>query len=321
MDAPSCIACTAPDARYWFTKRTDHGAYGIHRCQTCDTAFVWPRPSDDDIERYYHSGHYAADGELIRQNDDGADDDHGTYGRIEADKALAAERAYPNTTLDAARVASVCKELAPGSRFLDVGAGFGFFSRAAKDAGFDVTSLEPSPKRQAAFREIAGFEASRRFFDQGFISEHEGAFDLVLMSQVLEHVLHLDDTLEGFRRVLSTGGIVAIAVPHFRSTVSLAQGKDDMFIVPPEHLNFFTQKGLADLFGRHGFPTLRMETVSRFDPTRIATKLERLPVPGPAKLALPLASRLASSGLKASLRLSDAARRGMFLNGYFRKTA
>jgi hypothetical protein len=44
------------------------------------------------------------------------------------EKVLADEDAFPNSSVDSERIANHCRELGIGSRFLDVGAGYGFFS-------------------------------------------------------------------------------------------------------------------------------------------------------------------------------------------------
>jgi SAM-dependent methyltransferase len=286
-----CPACADLALRYWFDKAAESVAYPVWRCRSCCGAFVLPRPGHALLEAFY--------GEHYRR-EAAASAEEGWR------KVLDEEAAYPNSILDAARMVGWCSDLTRGRRFLDIGAGFGFFSREAVAAGFSVTALEPAPFCRESFFYLNGFQSEPRMLDLAFALEHRGEFDVALMSQVLEHLPDLEETLKELSTLLVFGGIAAMAVPHFRSLVSRLQGRRDMFIAPPEHLNFFTAASLIRLFGRHGFSFIRVETVSRFDPRRLAARLG-------------WAGAVATPFLRAALRAADATRTGMYLNAYFRK--
>jgi SAM-dependent methyltransferase len=277
---------------HWFDKVARGNAYPVWRCKSCKGAFVLPRPTRECLEDYYGDSYRPTAGE---SPEDGWR------------KALEEEISYPNSTLDALRMIGWCKKLASGNRLLDVGAGFGFFSREAVANGFTVKALEPAPYYMEIFSRMNGFQAEPRMLDSKFALAHKAAFDVVIMSQVMEHLPDLEETFRSITSLLVPGGIVAVAVPHFRSLVSRLQGRGDMFIAPPEHLNFFTLESLVRLFGRNGFQAIHAETVSRFDPRRI-------------KARLGFAGTLAVPVLAGALRLSDKASRGMYINAYFRRS-
>jgi 2-polyprenyl-3-methyl-5-hydroxy-6-metoxy-1,4-benzoquinol methylase len=191
--------------------------------------------------------------------------------------------------------------------FLDIGAGFGFFSRAASENGFQVDALEPSPSCQDVFTLMNGFKPYPEMLSASFVQKHSGIYDVVLMSQVLEHVSDIKECVSNLNILLHSGGICAIAVPHFRSLVSMVQCRKDMFIIPPEHLNFFTIRGLTSLFLRQGFKPLKIETISRFNSMRI-------------RRIFPFSS-LIILGLSSVLNLADMYNKGMFINAYFQKVS
>jgi SAM-dependent methyltransferase len=288
---PTCPACLESALKNWFEKPAGFVSYPILRCRSCGGAFVVPRPSQETLTAFYGE-HYR------REAQESPEEGYR--------KALEQEAAYPNSTLDAARMVGFCKKLASGNRLLDVGAGFGFFSREAVARGFKVVALEPAPFCRDIFFQLNGFHAAPKMLDAAFAREHGAAFDVVIMSQVLEHLPDLDEALGLLGTLLAPGGLAAIAVPHFRSAVSRLQGRGDMFIAPPEHLNFFTLASLVRLFNRNGFQAIHAETVSRFDPRRIKAKLGFI-----GAFTVPV--------LKGALRLADAASSGMYLNVYFRK--
>jgi 2-polyprenyl-3-methyl-5-hydroxy-6-metoxy-1,4-benzoquinol methylase len=289
-----CPACQTPFLKPWFTISNQYGNYPIVCCSGCRSGFILPRPTAEEIEAFYKTANY----------------EHHGKGSPQArfDFMMDQEKSYPNSTLDAARISAACRRWSLGDRFLDIGAGHGFFTKAAIERGFRVTALEPSPSSRDVFKLMNSFDPLPELLNEKFVAAHVGEFDVVLMRQVLEHVRDLDWTVSALHSLLADGGIAAIAVPHFRSFVSILQGRNDMFIVPPEHLNFFTAKGLKQLFQRHGFSTLAFQTISRVDGKRIARKL-RLGFLGGAFPYI----------LKAPLFLVDLAKMGLYLNVYFRK--
>jgi SAM-dependent methyltransferase len=289
-----CLACHGERLGHWFEKKAAHGEYSLWKCRHCGSAFVLPRPSQEALDDFYAAEGYRGDGEMSSSE------------RMQ--RLLESENSYPNSSLDAARTVNCCRGMARGNRFLDIGAGFGFFSKEAARRGFQVTALEPAPSCRQVFALLNGFEALPRSVTAPFVEENKGSFDVVFMSQVLEHLRDPDLVVGWLYDLLAPDGLAALAVPRFASAVSRLQGRKDMFVDPPEHLNFFTPGGLQALFERHGFECLGWETVSRFDPERIRRR-----VPSRAM------ARLASAALKAGLALSDRMRLGMYLNAYFRK--
>jgi 2-polyprenyl-3-methyl-5-hydroxy-6-metoxy-1,4-benzoquinol methylase len=135
------------------------------------------------------------------------------------------------------------------------------------------------------------------------------SFDVVLLSQVLEHVIEPAETVRHVHAVLNANAMAAIAVPHFGSALSLVMGKRDMFITPPEHLNYFSRQGLVALFGRNGFRLEELSTVSKVPRKRIAKMFPT-----------PLLGEMAWRALYATLCCAHPFGLGMVLNAIFRKT-
>jgi SAM-dependent methyltransferase len=182
------------------------------------------------------------------------------------------------------------------------------FSKTALEMGFDVSACEPNANARGVFRQLNGFEPDPDMFDREYALVHKGAFDVVLLSQVLEHAVYPEEVVRSIHMVLSEGGIAAVAVPHFGSALSRIQGKKDMFISPPEHLNFFSRKGLTALFAGNDFRLEFIETVSKVPRGRIEDTVK-----------LPVVSAAVWKGLYGLLKLSEFFGLGMVINAYFRK--
>jgi 2-polyprenyl-3-methyl-5-hydroxy-6-metoxy-1,4-benzoquinol methylase len=294
-----CPFCNAKDSKYWFTNTSnaDLLPYKIQRCNACKSAFVSTLPSDEYLKEFY-SGEMNSHGGILKDADV---EKH--YKLI-----LNNEENYPNSILDAQRIASYCKKFSSGNNFLDIGAGYGFFTNAAKSAGFDCTAIEAGLNNCKLFKLMNGFEPFNQMFDEKFTEENRNKFDVVLLSQVLEHIPNPQTTIRNIRAVLKAGGICVIAVPHFGSLVSKIQGTKDMFIIPPEHLNFFSLTGLNQAFKNNGFSVLMSHTVSRYDRNKLKNRIKPL-----------FLSKLAYGVIATGLHISDVLNRGMFINSYFKK--
>ena len=285
--SPRCIFC-GKTARFFFEKKNSLGIFPVFRCDSCRGAFIWPRPSPDEALSLYQTETYS---DLSLERSDELDLEY-----------------YPNSRMDARRIITHCLALTPGRSFFDIGAGHGTYSLAAREAGFDVSACEPSPKARTVFAARLGFKPGPGAFDDSMAVRLKNRFDVVLLSQTLEHVPNPEGTARNLNSILRTAGIVAIAVPHFGSALSKIQGKNDMYISPPEHLNFFSKSGLISLFIRAGFQMVHLETVSKI-PKQYVQKILRHSI-------------LTQIGWKAGyglMRLLDKIRLGIVLNAYFRK--
>jgi len=215
---------------------------------------------------------------------------------------------YPNTSLDAKRIIDKCKKFALGNQFLDIGAGYGLFTKEAIKLGFDCTAIEASSNSCEIFEGINNFKPRNQLFDIDFANANQEKFDVVLLSQVLEHIPEPVNAVKLIQRVLKKDGVCAIAVPHFGSFISKIQGTKDMFITPPEHLNFFSIKGLNNLFISNNFSIIITETISRYDRNKLNTSIK------PKFMAL-----FAFQTLQFFFYISDKLNKGMFINSFFRK--
>lgn len=295
-----CLACRSSKFSKWMVKTStnDGRQYPVFKCSECSSAFVVPRPRAEYIEEYY------ANSDQYKSRTFQSRTEIETYQKVLQD-----EEDYPNAVLDATSIATRCRALAVGRRFLDIGAGYGFFSRAASQIGFHVTAIEPTKERRGVFRLMCGIEPLSGMLTREFVQANRGSFDVLLMSQVLEHIADLESTLDYLRDLLAPNGIAAIAVPHFGSWLSRIQRKSDMFVIPPEHLNFFSRDGLTILFERHHLTCCEANTVSRINVKRVQRRI-----------SIPLLGHAASWSTLAMMKLSDHFGSGMFINAYFRKS-
>jgi ubiquinone/menaquinone biosynthesis C-methylase UbiE len=84
----------------------------------------------------------------------------------------------------------------------------------------------------------------------------DGAFDLVLLSETVEHVVDVPTLLGEAHRVTATGGEIAITTPaHTRRTglSMLVRGFERVFDPLSPHVRFFSRSSLREVLEEAGF--------------------------------------------------------------------
>jgi len=199
---------------------------------------------------------------------------HGLKEAISLEQVLQAEREYPNSTVDAKRLVTVAVNLmgeVRGGKALDVGSGYGFYTAAAIRAGFDVTAVNPGRWENDIFQGLNGFRPVEKYIQEMDINAE---FDLIIMSQVLEHIPDLAEVLPRVRAWLAPRGILAVAVPNFDWVlVKLLRTRERGCLWVPEHVNYFTRGGLFRLLERFGLRVLAYRQVSRIPYNCVSRRL------------------------------------------------
>ena len=296
----ACPVCSSP-VKNWRVRRNSYGNFQIDVCNSCSFAFVNPRPSLEFLMDFYATLGFGSDGN--------------PQPVPTKESVLAREAEDPNSTVDARRLVSTLRELSPPKsggkgRFLDIGCGYGFFSREAVDQGFEVTPLDLATNKRKVCKEITGLDTVASSFEDFDCAP--GSFSAVLMSQVLEHISDVNQWMVKANRILAENGVLAIALPNFGNAFRYVMREKSPYIIPPEHLNFFSPKSLCTLLENHGFEVERVQWVSKV-PKHVFRR--RLP-----KAAAPLLPVFNAFGRLAFGAL-DSLHLGLMINVYGRKVS
>lgn len=149
---------------------------------------------------------------------------------------------------------------------LDVGSGRGEVVGAARDAGWEATALEPSPTFSEHITRTYGVLVVRDPIEHAVLEA--GAYDVVLLGAVLEHLYEPDAVVAAIARALRPGGIIFVDVPnedglYFRvgNIYLRATGRDWVVntapTFPPYHVFGFTPRSLKMLLAKHGLEPVR----------------------------------------------------------------
>ena len=134
--------------------------------------------------------------------------------------------------------------LDPARRALDLGCGDGAVSPAIRAERLTLADVSPGALERARAR-LPDAEAVEVEPDAP-LPFADGAFDLVVCTETLEHVRDVQLLLSEVRRVLEPGGRLTVSTPRHRR---LMAAPDPL----SPHLRFFTRRSLAALLELMGF--------------------------------------------------------------------
>lgn len=142
-------------------------------------------------------------------------------------------------------------------KMLDLGCGSGHFLEVAMARGWEAHGTETSAEA-VALCEAKGITMS----SASLIPEHypDNSFDVVIMTELIEHVNNPREVLAGVRRLLRSGGAVYFTTPNFNSIERFVLKSRYGIITYPEHLSYFTPRVIDILFTQGGFRRARLWT-------------------------------------------------------------
>jgi SAM-dependent methyltransferase len=232
---------------------------GYLRCESCGH---WVARLSIPVERLY-SGEYV-------------DATYGSGMQTAYERIMALP---PERSDNVQRVGRIVARLGERGRVLDVGSGLAVFPARMKEAGWDVTALDPDPRAAEHARSVVGVEAACGDF---FEVDGLGRFDLVTLNKVLEHVQDPVAMLAHTRDFLEPGGAAYVEVPDAEGAASDPDGpgREEFFI---EHLHVFSMESLRLVAERAGF---RVDGSERLrEPSGKYTLVAFLSQPGSNSLA------------------------------------
>jgi len=213
------------------------GEFRFVRCRACGHAYLSPRPAPFEVARIYPSDYYAY-----------ADPAPGLARRL-------------RRLREARKVALYRRAIGGGPRrILDFGCGNGRLLAMLREHGDPAWELEGIDFSEEAVRRCRekGFRAQAARIED--FDAPDGAFDAVIMMQLLEH---LDDPRAALARVaalLRPGGVLVLETPNLGGLdYRLFRGRHWAMYHFPRHWNLFSSAALARLLEETGFAVERTD--------------------------------------------------------------
>lgn len=195
----------------------------VAACTRCEHVFFRRRPTPEWFKRFY-----------AREWDSGHRGDQLGLGTKLASST---------------RVLEFCRSHLPdGGRVFEIGAGLGTSLRAFHEAGYDVSSIEPSEHRARFVSAVMGLECQPSPVEQ---IVGANTFDLVYVNHVLEHLVDPVSTISTAAALLRPNGYLYVSVPNLWNECAA----QTVHYVP--HLHAFTQGAVERLLAACGFTVVR----------------------------------------------------------------
>jgi SAM-dependent methyltransferase len=156
------------------------------------------------------------------------------------------------------------------TRFIDVGAGAGRHSYEALRRGADVTAYDMDEVELKAVDDMFGAMAEVGEVPPGGSGQvrvgdildmpyDDGTFDVVLASEILEHVPQDDRAIAELVRILAPGGILAITVPRWLPERICWALSDEYHANEGGHIRIFKADELQAKVESHGLETTHQD--------------------------------------------------------------
>jgi 2-polyprenyl-3-methyl-5-hydroxy-6-metoxy-1,4-benzoquinol methylase len=229
----SCPLCGAVSSDEVFRREKDRRWWRLLCCAQCGLHYTDPQPTASDIARFY-SGDYHA----------------GLRSPGASEKAFGEK--YE-------RYAAWIASFLPAGRCLDVGCATGLFPYMLRRRGYEAEGLELNPESAAWGSAHYGVPVA-----QGTLADAAAwgrRYDLISMTDVLEHAFDPLDELRLARRMLNPGGFLLVTFPdilslesrYYRLLSALARRDLWRTCSIPYHVWEFSRPTAEACFQRAGF--------------------------------------------------------------------
>jgi SAM-dependent methyltransferase len=143
------------------------------------------------------------------------------------------------------------------NRLLDIGFGAGAFLQGAAGAGWNATGIEVSEPACRHARSLGLEVFHGELSEAHYPNEH---FDVIVASEILEHVAQPKPLMREVARILRPGGLFWATTPHGHGLSFRLIGLRWSIVAPPEHLQLFSLCGMRQLLADAGFRRIRLRT-------------------------------------------------------------
>ena len=211
--------------------------FQIWECTGCTLRFTQNIPDEAEIIRYYQSENY------ISHSDTTKGLINNLYHKVRA-KTLKNKRDLIKKYTG--------KDI---GNILDIGSGTGAFIHTMRQAGWNVTGLEPDETARRNSENLYGILPQKT--EELFTINTR--FDAITLWHVLEHVHSLHEYMEQFKKLLNPGGKIFIAVPNYTSYDADHYMEYWAAYDVPRHLYHFSPRSIEKLFALHSMKVVKMK--------------------------------------------------------------
>jgi 2-polyprenyl-3-methyl-5-hydroxy-6-metoxy-1,4-benzoquinol methylase len=147
-------------------------------------------------------------------------------------------------------------------KILDLGCGDGYLSYLMARAKHQVTAFDLSQNRLDKFKNLAEENGIKQVIgDAKNTSFPDNVFDLIICSEVIEHIEGFEAVLQEAWRILQPSGQIIISVPHDEPRKIITCPHCLKQFYRNGHVNRFTRQNLPEALQEHHFQVLKVKAI------------------------------------------------------------
>ncbi|RJR25263.1 class I SAM-dependent methyltransferase [Candidatus Microgenomates bacterium] len=181
------------------------------------------------------------------------------HSNIKLQKRIISKRSI--TYRDIVRVINKYKDHCVGNKALDIGCGCGALSFYLGSIGFDVTGIDISKKAVDICeqnKKMFELHGCLKFFKLNFPQENiKGRYDLIICSEVLEHIEDQKKAIRYIKNKLNKNGIVIFSLPSIKSPLHRL-GLSSKHDINVGHLRRYSMDSIYNLINFSGLRTIEL---------------------------------------------------------------
>ena len=206
-----------------------HENFTLITCEQCQFVITSPRPTEQELGRYYLSEDYIS---------------HSNEAKSLIDKIYLQARNY---TLAWKRRLILTHSNRAENKLLDYGCGTGAFIQATTKDNWQSFGVEPSPEAREEAKKVTQSPVYKSLDEIA-----NQSFDVITLWHVLEHVPDLNELLQKLKSNLSDNGTMFIAVPNHLSWDGKNYREHWAGYDVPRHLWHFSDQTMKQLVENNG---------------------------------------------------------------------
>ena len=224
--------------------------YDSIACTHCGFNHCIPIPTNDELDKIYQQEYYTKENP---QYIDHMKKDFEWWQTVYNDRYDSFEHYLPNSE----------------KTLLDVGSGTGYFLLQGKNRSWNVMGIEPNEQAAEYSRTTLGLEIIEDFLSDELAAKLNKTFDVIHMSNVLEHISDPKKLIETASKLLKKDGILCMVAPNDYNPIQETLRKVDAvapwWVAAPHHINYFSFESLRTLIESCGYTFLQHESTFPID--------------------------------------------------------
>lgn len=234
-----CDLCKSDSTTLLYIK----DSFNIVRCNNCGLVYINPRLDSKILDQLYNKDNKDFDDQHFKTNIN-------YYLNTKKDDEKTFEKRL-----------KLIQKYKKSGKLLDIGCSIGTFMDVARKNGWDVFGIDLSKASIDYCKKELKLNAK-----QGKLEDMKfppNSFDVIIMSDLLEHVPSPISTLEEANHILKKNGLLFITTPNIGGITAKLMGTKWIHLKSREHIYYFTPKTIEKALSKTGFKFIKCKSLGR----------------------------------------------------------